>query len=92
MALLGLAHWLQRKTITKACHSEYPQINKQINERLPHEKDMLSLLCDHLLDIDFLKKDDEETDPHSNQAHGPQIEKSQLNAGADAIHTQSSGG
>ncbi|PPQ96986.1 hypothetical protein CVT26_006412, partial [Gymnopilus dilepis] len=54
MSLLGIVHCLQHDSIRNACHEKYPDLPEQIG-LLNKENGLISLLCDHLLDVDFLK-------------------------------------
>ena len=56
-SLVGLVHALQRKTIRDRCLVDYPVIKEQINCP-PEKKDLLSLLCDQLIDVQFLDSED----------------------------------
>jgi hypothetical protein len=58
LSFFGLAHSLQRKEIHKACHDEYPKITDQIS-RSRSDRDLLSLLCDQLINIGFLEVEEE---------------------------------
>ena len=65
MSFFGLAHSLQRKEIHQACHDEYPKIADQIS-RSRSERDLLSLLCDQLINVGFLEVEEENNNKESH--------------------------
>ncbi|KJA20356.1 hypothetical protein HYPSUDRAFT_1092600 [Hypholoma sublateritium FD-334 SS-4] len=59
LSIFGIAHKFQAETMKKQCLEKYPQILKE--NRSPEHRGLLSLLRDHLINLDFV--DDEKADP-----------------------------
>ncbi|KAF9525628.1 hypothetical protein CPB83DRAFT_518581 [Crepidotus variabilis] len=57
LGIFGTAHSFQSKRLRAACITEYPRLEKDI---APPEKErgLLNMICDHLLDVDFLAPPD----------------------------------
>lgn len=67
-------HSFERSKIREATLAEYPRLLKDIR-RLHPDRGLLTLICDHLIDLGFLGKDvhDHARDRplgHDNQVHG----------------------
>jgi len=59
LSVHGLVHKTGMKTIRKECLAQYPRLQDDL-AALPSEKGLLSLIGDHLVDLDFLSEETEE--------------------------------
>ena len=58
MSIFGIAHRFQAETMKKECLEKYPRILEE--DRSPADRGLLSLIREHLIDLDFVEdgKDD----------------------------------
>ncbi|KAF9523166.1 hypothetical protein CPB83DRAFT_910834 [Crepidotus variabilis] len=62
LSLFGYAHFLQKEKLRQAYMAEYPRVKDDL-QVLPHDRGLLALIHDHLLELDFLSTKQEENNP-----------------------------
>lgn len=67
--MFGLAHALQEDRLRNACLEEYPRIIHDMKPT-PANRGFISLLCDHLIGVEFLTQWDTPSSSHLNSNEG----------------------
>ncbi|KAF9521515.1 hypothetical protein CPB83DRAFT_887917 [Crepidotus variabilis] len=65
LAIFGLAHSFQKSKLREACNAEYPRVQQDLSA-LPVDRGILSLMHDHLLDVEFLSPNKSHKDDYDS--------------------------
>ena len=73
LSIFGMAHKFQAEAMKKDCLAKYPQI---LNENCsPENRGLLSLLRDHLINLDFLQDEAADSSSSENRAQAGDAER-----------------